>query len=440
MNWFTKLAVLYLVALLAFVWGVGVGFFEWWPHAAVKTLVEYGEGHELEQESTFFEKLENDLGVKPTRHLREVSQEAGQTTPLEVPGLASRRDKPGIYIHPDHREGYRALFGAMDFQETFWGGLLLGPDGEVLHRWTLSTDHLPTATTTDNLKNLYGMHLYPDGSIIFTMQERGGGIVKVNACSEIQWNLEGEFHHTISPDGTGHFWTYHDKQTDFDHTFARVSEATGEIVQTIDMRDVRAANPHKHFFNLQKVAKQIDISHGNDIDPLPAELADRFEGFETGDLLISYRTQNLVFVLDPDTLEVKWWRVGAWAKQHDPDWHPGGYFTVFSNNHRDDLATLREHSDIIAIDPVSLRHQVILDGDRYDFYSQVNGMQTTTPWDTLLVTSTNQGWIFEVDEAGEVVFSFVNNYKVDEGRSLNVSDAHRYPAEWFSEPFWERCP
>ena len=52
------------------------------------------------------------------------------------------------------------------------------------------------------------------------------------------------------------------------------------------------------------------MTHGNDIDPLPAALAPDFPQFAPDDLVISYATTNLLFVLDPESLKVKWWRVG----------------------------------------------------------------------------------------------------------------------------------
>ncbi len=345
-----------------------------------------------------------------------------------------------MFIAPEHQDGYRAIFGALDFEDAFWGGVLLGPTGETLHTWSLNTDHLPTATAGDEFRNLYGMHLYPDGSVIFTQQERGGGIVKVDACGNIQWNLTGDYHHTISPTEDGHFWTFRGRQEAFDHEFAKVSAATGDTSRVIHMKDVRAKHPFLHIFNLQvdtfvRDVSDKDISHGNDIDPLPSALVEKFPQFEAGDLLISYRTHNLVFVLDPDTLDIKWWRIGPWDRQHDPDWESDGTIAVFSNNY----AAQRRFSDIVAIDPATFTARTVLDGERLGFYSRVNGDHELTEFGTRMVASTTQGWAFEADGNNDIVFSFVNNYARERRKSLNVSQAQRLPRNYFSANFWEQC-
>ena len=197
-------------------------------------------------------------------------------------------------------------------------------------------------------------------------------------------------------------------------------------------------NEHIHIFDLQSnrelaTQPQSDMWHGNDIEPLTEDRVSSFAGFEAGDLLISFRTQNLVFVVDPDTLKIKWWRIGAWDRQHDPDWDPNGRITVFSNNN----VSPRQYSDVISIDPSTYSFEVLVNGKDYDLYSKANARHELTEFGTRMIVSTRQGWVVEVSDTGEVVSSFVNNYSAADSRALFISQAVRVPETYFERPFWQ---
>lgn len=452
MNIISRLAILYIACVASLIWGITIGLYKVWPYNIIKDVIAFVEGDPLAEKRSIMDKALNDMGIHPARYIRTFPERAVEnTTQINVSGMKPRRARPELYIHPEHQSGYRMYFGAMDYESSFWGAVLISPNGETLHTWDLSTLHLKGPEANDELFNLYGTHIFSDGSIIFTQQERGGGIVKVDQCANIVWSLEGSFHHTISPDETGHFWTFIGMQHEFDHKFAKISNDTGKIIKVIDMASVRQANPHLHIFDLQsynsvrdgmKVAVPIvDIAHGNDIEPLPKSYIDVFSQFEPGDLLISYRTQNLIFVLEPESLRVKWWRIGPWDRQHDADWEADGKISVYSNNTntRTRLTPQNKATDIVTIDPVNFDYNITVKGEEYDFYSAVNGDHEKTPFNTRMITSTNQGWAFEVDDKGKIVSSFVNIYDKNKFRSLNVSAAHRLPENYFIREFWKEC-
>ena len=437
MKWLIRLAALYLIAVLFMAWGFAAATYQIFPYELVREVVSFVQGSGEGPERSLGDKLMNDAGLVPRRFLYKPDRAIlDGTAPMDLDGLKSRRTTPQSYLDPAHASGYRVIVGALDFEESFWGALLLGPDGEALHRWHLTTEHLPGNDRGTAKKVLYGAELFPDGSLIFTLQEAGGGIVKVDACSEVVWNLNGRFHHTISKTDDGHFWTFLGGQGDWKQTMALVSVDTGKIVRQFNMFDIERENPYVHLFDLQKDPKQYDPLHGNDIDPLPASLASRFPSFAPGDILLSFRTPSLLMVVDPETLEIKWWRVGAAGQQHDPDWEEDGRIAVYGNNTR----SLRIHSDIVAIEPANHASEVVLDGSDYGFYSLFNGDHQATAFGTRMVTSATQGWVFEVDEAGDIVFSFVNSYDLDTPRTLHVGEASRLPEDYFTEDFWNRCP
>ncbi len=448
MNNVQKFALLYLLGLVVFLYGYAAARFKLFPHDVfeprIKEFQEFAAGDGLEKDSTIIDKLKNDAGFSPLRFTYGVP--AGLYDwhePLPLPGLRSRRDPPHVFISKDHPSGYRVIAGAMDFEEAFWGALLISPEGEIVHTWKLTTEHLPGNKEGDLLKILYGMHVGPDASITFLMQESGGGIVKVDACSKEVWNLPGVYHHTVSSNGKGAFWSFEGSQYTLDQDMVMVSEETGEILQTIDMTEVREANKYLHIWDLtmpvignQKRRYQIgNLTHGNDIDPLREDVAASFPQFEVGDLLISYATTNMVFVLDPDTLEVKWWRIGLGDYQHDPDWESDGRITIFSNERRRE----ENKSRIIYVDPKTYEAGDVFNGEVNGFRSPANGMQQRTVYGSRMITSANQGWAFEVDATGETVFSFLNTYSQSDLSTLFLADSYHFPPDYFDGKPWENC-
>ncbi|TQV79273.1 hypothetical protein FKG95_16610 [Denitrobaculum tricleocarpae] len=435
MNVVQRVGAFYLFAVLFVGWGVAIGKYEVFPYSVLKDVQDFLVGDPTE-DTDVFSKLKNDFDIAPERQLHRIVPTPGRNyAELPLEGLRERRDLPRVFIKEGQDPGYRVLFGAFDFEDNFWGAILLDEKGEIRHRWKLSTEDQPANVAPDVLKNLYGVSILPDGSVIFTMQERGGAIVKVDACSRPLWALEGQYHHTISLTDQNTFWTFGGDQKAFDHLLHEVDVESGEILKTIDMKDVRLKNADTHIFDLQVEKGVPDAVHGNDIEALTVERAAAFPGFKAGDLLLSFRTTNLVFVLDPQSLEVKWWRVGPWDRQHDPDWNADGRISVFSNNERG----VGKHSKIVAIDPKTYATEILLDGADYNFRSTFNGMHQITDHGSLLISSGLQGRLFEVDRNGEVIFDFINSYSWEHDRALRVAEARYLESDFFSLGGLPKC-
>jgi hypothetical protein len=448
MNKLQKAALAYVAALGLLVYGYAVGQYDVFPARLLaeleKNFQAFSQGDPTEKKTTILQKLKNDIGLSPERYLYPYPAVAlDGAAPVEYSGFSQRSEPPYVFVDPEHRKGYRVVAGVLNLPDNLWGAVLLNPDGKVIHSWQLTTKHLAKGRQ-DHREALYGMHLFPDGSIVFNMQEFSGGLVKVDACSNVLWNLEGKFHHAVVPDQHGYFWTFIGSQLALDQDLARVSVETGKIDRIIKMQDVRAANPDLHIWHLQddsfkdprQMVMEGNMTHGNDVDPLPSSLAQLFPGFSADDLVISYATTNLVFVLDPNTLKIEWWQVGISGEQHDPDWEPDGRIVIYSNNRR---LKPNAASTIVAVRPSTNETEVIFRGDRVDFISPVNGRHQLTPFGTRMVTSARQGWAFEIDKNDKIVFSFINNADSQDRHAMFLSTAWHLGEDYFEDAFWERC-
>jgi Arylsulfotransferase (ASST) len=446
-NRVRQLAIYWLIFITAFIGGIYLYSAQRWPYPLVKQVEDYIRGDEGEQ-TTLFEKISNDLNLKPTRLI--VDSDIQTTAGLEYGELTGlplnpRRENPKIFLSDKAPAGYRAIIGVFDFDEHRFGVILIDPQGNVVNVWQVSQEDVSWEHPSDSNVFPHGFEIAPDGSIVLGFDE-GTSLVKYDYCGKELWRLQGKHHHSIAFDGDDAIWVWHSSESKGREGkwFKKLNYETGAIIKEFRIPDVIKANLDIDIFGIRAkdtakgsawVWKGGGPHHPNDIEPLPKELEQQYPGFTAGDLLVSYRSVNLVFVMDQDTLEVKWWRQGLTRRQHDPDWNDRGTITIFNNNMH------RKYSNIIEVDPLTLKSKMLLDGAKYNFYTWIQGKHQLLPNDGLLVTSPQQGRVFEVDGQGNITFDFLNIY--GEGKAkhayngekgmLLLSEARFLPVNFFGE-------
>lgn len=355
----------------------------------------------------------------------DVKQKPG----IGVSGLVLRANKSAI----ERAAGWRILVGVFVIDEEFRNAALaLSPELEITKVWLLNSIGVGGKEPPPQYKTLaHGFDVMSDGSVVYS-HDGGISLQRMDYCGSVAWAIDGKFHHSVTlSDREESVWTLLDEEV------LEIWTETGEIKRRFSLEDVIAANPTHDIFTIRMRDDNgvggnsrnkpdewyNDPFHLNDVDPLPEKLADLFDGFAAGDLLLSARSLNLVFVLDPDTLEVKWWRSGAVRRQHDPDWSHTGEITVFDNRMN------REYSRIASIAPTSYRTKTLFDGRENDFYSRIRGKHQVTAAGNLIVTSSQQGRFFEIDPNGEVVLEIINRKPGDDNSNYVVSQALWLPAD-----------
>ena len=442
-----SVAICWLIFITAFISGIYLYSAQLWPYPLVKQLEAYLRGNEGEQ-TTLMEKISNDLDLRPSRLIVNSDIQATATPDLkELTGLPlnPRREKPKIFLSDSAPSGYRAILGVFDFNEHRFGVILLDPQGKIVNVWQVSQENVSWDHPSDSNVFPHGFEIAPDGSILVAFDE-GTSLVKYDFCGNELWRLQGRYHHSIAFDEGGDFWVWCSTNSEGHkgNWFRKLNTATGETIREFSVHKVVQANRDIDIFGIR--AKDTANGsewfwegggphHPNDIEPLPKELERHYPDFSAGDLLVSFRSVNLVFVIDPDTLKVKWWRQGVTRRQHDPDWNDSGTITVFNNNMH------RKYSNIIELDPATFKHRVLLDGEKYNFYTWIQGKHQRLPNGGLLVTSSQQGRVFEVDGEGNITFDFLNIYAEDKAKKaykgekgmLILSEARFLPTNFFGE-------
>ncbi|MDH3588067.1 MAG: arylsulfotransferase family protein [Gammaproteobacteria bacterium] len=421
--------------------------FQVFPYALIKSahsdLTAFVKGHAAE-ETTVLGKFLNDINLKPERQLVDFEPQHDRAYHnVQIDGLRARRALPLVHsVTGKYESGYRFIFGTFDFREHLHGAVLIDDTDTVVHRWILRDDDRERTLaeaqrktyTPQVLKFPHGIELFSDGSIIFNDGDPGNAIQRMSYCGETMWTTLGSFHHIVKRDNSNaSVWALEGEDN-----IVKIDSETGQQLLTTTARDIEGANPDIEIFGLRRniiTGEWLeDPWHFNDIEPLPPELNSAFPMFDAGDLMISARSTNLVFVFDTDSLAIKWWRVGQFRRQHDPDWQPDGTISVFDNNMRDAVRQWDQdrYSRVTAVHPGTYETTTIYDGRGEGFYTELRGHHQVLPNKNILITSPQEGRVFEVTPAGEIVFEFVNSY--GDGENLLVSEAKWVPADFLDFP------
>ncbi|WP_321491549.1 arylsulfotransferase family protein [uncultured Desulfobacter sp.] len=433
------LALCWLVFLTSFCAGIYIYVAKIWPYPIIITIEKFLAGHP-EENTSLLEKLENDLDIIPARHL--VNSEKEYDIPedyqeLKGLGLKSHRENPRIFFAGNAPKGYRVIQGVFDFKDSFHGVILFGQDQRVMNIWHIRQDDVEWEHRPDNNCFPHGFVIGRDGSIV-TAFDAGTSLTKYDWCGNILWRVKGGFHHSIAFDGDSAIWTWGKvgAEIGYGDNLIKVDYRTGKILKEFHMNEVVKANLDIDIFSILQEdsaegSKWIGDESGgrwhvNDIDPLPANLEQYYPRFKAGDLLLSLRSPDLICVIDPDTYRVKWWRQGLTRRQHDPDWNSKGTITIFNNNMH------RGYSSIVELNPRSYEYHHVLKGKDYQFYTWMRGKHQLLPNGGYLITSTQQGRVFETNEKGDIVFEFINLFGKDKG-FLAVSEAVFLPLDYFKE-------
>ncbi|PSQ91210.1 MAG: hypothetical protein BRD30_03625, partial [Bacteroidetes bacterium QH_2_63_10] len=299
-------------------------------------------------------------GLFPDQIIRQVQQEASNV--WYRPSLTTRiHDRQGVRIVDSS-----AVQPGLTFVNSLWKGKnewypgfkLLNQQGETVHTWRVDRAALfPDSINRrgdPTQKILHGSHLLPNGDVLFNAEYVG--TVRIDACGDVRWRLPRGTHHSIARAEDGTFWipgTSDELRTataQHPDGFAGLDDpvwldqilqvsSEGAVLDTMNVLDILYANDLQRYVvrAWQPQAEDDepradDVTHLNDVEPLPSSMADEYPRFEAGDLVVSLRRLNFVFVVDPESGRVKWYVSDPLIQQHDPDFLGDGWIGIFDNN------------------------------------------------------------------------------------------------------------
>ena len=259
----------------------------------------------------------------------------------------SRRE-PTKFLYPAHsavrgavRRDPANTMPGVTLVSGLWGQTLgfrlLSDRGEVLHAWNVSFNEIwPNASHVEEPlhdwdTNIHGSHLYPNGDIVFNFEY--AGTIRIDRDGRVLWKLPRHTSHSIYEDEEGMLWApdWRKHKTSrpefpgmkppfFEDLLLRIDPA-GNVLEEISVLKVLYESNLQGLLLLgghTKSDNYHDWMHINDVEVLPSKLAHAFPQFAAGDIMVSARELNLVFIIDRRTHAVKWWRVGPWLRSARP--------------------------------------------------------------------------------------------------------------------------
>lgn len=373
----------------------------------------------------------NDFGVEPTR--------------LLVPSNAPDRQTIAVSDRGAMMPGLRLIAGLTPAKPINTGILLLDEAGKEIHFWPVRFEALTISDTNPNFVFPHGMVPLPDGSMVVNF-DQGDTIGRIGPCGETVWATAGNFHHGISRAYDGTIWAWENvppenegEDAPNEEFIVQLDPETGKRLRRISlMRDI--IEKHDEFgrfaLHAEENGERIDLCcdpfHANDVDVLDPETAPAFPMFKRDDVMISFRSLNMVAVIDPETARVKWARIGPWHRQHDPDFLPDGTISVFDN--RMGLGVSR----IMAVSPATGEVRTTYEAKPPEsFYTWRRGRHQVLPNGNILIVESERGRVFEVDSAGRTVWTYENIF--DRGRNGLINEALVLPPDFFAEGAFDQC-
>ena len=358
----------------------------------------------------------------------------------------------GVTRH-DPERAYRGYTFLTMYRDGLVRPYLIDMEGRIRHRWPLDLPAIWKAAGYDRDPmpvsdfSIHGAQLVENGDVVLNLS--AAALVRLDRCGRVVWAARFGAHHDVEriPGGG---WVAPgrrviDKAPDPDLWYLR-PDANGQFkVDTIVLVDDDGnivderplielfKNSDLHALLVRNGSSSLansafDPLHFNDIEPVTPDIADAFPSFDAGDWLLSLRNLNAVVVVDAGFSRIKWWRIGPFLRQHDPQLLPNGHILVFDNRLTGRKPRLG-YSRIIELDPVSWDIVWSYTGtDEDPFYSHIGGKLQLLPNGNILAVEPQGGRVFELthDTRPEIVWEYVND--LGDGDAGYIFDAQRVPS------------
>jgi hypothetical protein len=189
-------------------------------------------------------------------------------------------------------------------------------------KWKIASDVILKFSKNEELNkhNLRLLHplMLKDSSIIFLTTS----LFRIDKNSNVIWVNNNFFHHSIEIDTDSSIWVcgrvnnkpfkITEADTVLNDAIVKVNYKSGKISYAKSISEILVDNGYQYLLSIGPFEK--DLIHVNEINPA---LYKSSTFWDKGDLLISLRHRNTVFIFRPQTGKIIWLKTGPWSNQHD---------------------------------------------------------------------------------------------------------------------------
>ena len=422
-SYIHKAAKYYLVSIIFFLWGISSCLFKFFPYPQLSPYMEnikdWIDGSPYDVSDQKNNKVNSEQDLFPILHHTHIS-----LSPLVDPHHLVKKSQRKAYYYSKAQEGYYIIYGELGLSEATYGAYVISAQGHLKHIIKRPAIH-------SKFKHLGQGGITDDGIFIFNSYH---DLWVSDACSRMLFTVKSSnnrssllthkgFHHKASGDQDD-IWVLYTNQ------IRKYNIQNGKMTKKIHLMDIVKANKDLGVFegrfktilskkrfrgdirrwqykNIFKELKVEDVTffdpfHQNDVDVLTLDKEQYYPKFTRGDLLLSFRSLNIIMVIDPKSLRMKWYHFGGFSRQHDPDWSSHGGITLYDNQSHNKFSRIVQ-VNLNSKNPIEQIH-TLLAGKSLNFYQFAEGNHHIDERGRIFFSNRNEA--VQVDQNGKVLFYF----------------------------------
>lgn len=332
--------------------------------------------------------------------------------------------------------------------------------GELIHRWEIDwfeiwpdPSHIPedddVLPKSRPGTQVHGVVLLENGDIIFNFDFLG--LTRIDVCGNVKWRLGYRTHHSIYKDEYNNLWvpgqikhteplsSLPNYKPNFNEPTVLKVSLEGEILEEISIIELLQENDLQGLLYMSNLASKSteasgDTLHLNDVETFPSYLDEGV--FKSGDIMVSLRNIHGILIFRQSDRKVTHLSIGEFTRQHDPDFIDGNTISVFDNNHvAPEGYGYQSSIRIKSFLDNNQSYTYFTGNEEQPFYTRVMGKHEWLPNGNLLITESEKGRVFELDQQGNIVWEFINI--VADGYAGRVQGAFRLPNTFSEELFYQ---